>query len=107
MTTSALPSEALGGSGASLALSLIAFSMLYTPVGMLTGILLNYISRKNEYQADSFAASYGFGRLLIDALKKISANALCNLTPAKEFVFVYYSHPTLVQRIDNIKRQIK
>ena len=81
--------------------------MLYTPVGMLTGILSNYVSRKNEYQADTFAVSYGYGEALIGALKKISANALCNLTPAKAFVFVYYSHPTLVQRIDNIKKQMR
>lgn len=107
LSASPLPSEALGGERALFPLSLVAFSMLYTPVGMLTGVLLNYVSRKNEYQADSFAVSYGYGLPLIDALKKISANALCNLTPAKEFVFVYYSHPTLVQRIDNIKRQIK
>lgn len=107
LSMSALPSEALGGNGRIFALSLIAFSMLYTPVGMLTGILFNYISRRNEYQADSFAASYGYGAALIDALKKISANALSNLTPAKEYVFVYYSHPTLVQRIENIKKQLQ
>ncbi len=104
---SPLPSEALGGTTASFPLSLVAFSMLYTPVGMLTGILSNYVSRKNEYQADAFAVSCGYGEALIGALKKISANALCNLTPAKSFVFVYYSHPTLVQRIDNIKKQMR
>ncbi len=107
LSASPLPSEALGGEKTLFPLSLVAFSMLYTPVGMITGVLSNYVSRKNEYQADSFAVSYGYGLPLIDALKKISANALCNLTPAKEFVFVYYSHPTLVQRIGSIKRQIK
>ena len=91
--------EALGGSRPSFALSLVSFSLLYTPVGLVTGVLINILSRKNEYQADNFAGRLGLSEALISGLKKITVKALSNLTPHPLYVKVYYSHPTLLQRI--------
>jgi Zn-dependent peptidase ImmA (M78 family) len=34
----------------------VAFGVLYTPISFFTGIFMNMLSRKNEYQADRFAA---------------------------------------------------
>lgn len=92
-------SQALGGSTASFHLGLIAFGILYNPISLLTGLLLNYISRRNEYAADKFVRENGNPEALVDALKKLSSKNLSNLTPHRGFVFFHYSHPTLLQRI--------
>lgn len=91
-------SEVLGGGNHSFHLALVSFSMLYTPLSFLLGIGSSMISRKNEYQADAFAAQYGFGEALISGLKKLSVHSLSNLTPHAAYVFCYYSHPTMLQR---------
>ncbi|MBR1631894.1 MAG: M48 family metallopeptidase [Paludibacteraceae bacterium] len=78
---------------------MIMFSFLYTPLSLLTDIILNYISRMNERQADGFAKTNGQGEALIRALKKISSQSLSNPTPHAVRVFVEYSHPTLTERI--------
>ena len=51
-------SQALGGETASFHIGLIAFAILYTPLSMLLGIFTNLFSRKNEYQADAYAAEH-------------------------------------------------
>ena len=102
--TSTTMAEAMGVMQPAFALSLIAFGILYTPIDMLTGLIMNSISRKAEYEADNFAAKYGLGEELISALKKISVKSLSNLTPDKLYVKFHYSHPTLLQRIQAIKK---
>lgn len=84
-------------------LGLIAFSLLYSPISMITGVFMNMLSRKNEFEADSYAKQHiGTGEFLIDALKKLSANNLSNLNPNKWYVFFHYSHPPLLERVLNL-----
>ncbi|MCL2680026.1 MAG: M48 family metallopeptidase [Coriobacteriia bacterium] len=92
---------ALGSpSGApSLILGLLAFSFLYVPLSELLSVGENVLSRHNEYQADAFAARYGYAKPLMEGLKTISSKALVNLTPHPVVVFWTYSHPTLLQRM--------
>ncbi|MCK4561689.1 MAG: M48 family metallopeptidase [Flavobacteriaceae bacterium] len=97
-------SEALSVSKPSFHIGLIAFGILYSPISEITGILMNYISRKFEYQADDYAKENFNGSALISSLKKLSKNSLSNLTPHKVNVFVHYSHPTLLQRIVNLNK---
>jgi STE24 endopeptidase len=92
-------SMALGGEGASFHLGLLAFSLLYSPLGLLLGIFMNVKSRKNEFEADDFAKNTFNGKALSDALKKLSADNLSNLTPHPAYVFFYYSHPPLLERL--------
>ena len=79
--------------------NMFLFSILYSPLSLLLSLLGNYVSRKNEYEADAFARANGLHEALISALKKLSVNSLSNPNPHPAFVFVHYSHPTLVQRI--------
>ncbi|MBF0647759.1 M48 family metallopeptidase [Dysgonomonas sp. GY75] len=90
---------ALGGKEASFHLGLIAFSVLFTPVSMIIGLFSSMHSRKNEYQADAYAAGFGLADSLISGLKKLSVKFLSNLNPDPLYVFFYYSHPTLLQRM--------
>lgn len=81
---------------------LIAFGILYSPISAITGFVMNYISRKFEYQADNYAKMTFSEKPLINSLKKLTKNSLNNLTPHPAYVFVHYSHPTLLQRIKNL-----
>jgi STE24 endopeptidase len=96
-------SEALGGSEPSFHLGLIAFGILYSPISLVTGLLMNHISRRNEFAADRFVKDYNYAEALISALKKLSSKSLSNLTPHPVFVFFHYSHPTLLQRIKALR----
>lgn len=98
-------SEALGGDGNYFQLGLVAFVLLYSPVGMILGLFMNMWSRKNEYEADAYAATQGQGEALVTGLKKISVKSLSNLTPHPAYEWVYYSHPSLLKRIGAIRQE--
>ena len=98
---------ALGGTEPSLLLSLLAFGMLLTPISIILSPLMNYLSQRHEYNADKFATYYGYGEHLINALKKLTANNLSPLQIHPLYAAFYYSHPTLLQRINHIQSKIK
>lgn len=97
-------SRALGVEQPSFHIGLIAFGILYGPVSEITGMIMNYLSRKFEYQADNFAKATYKAEPLISGLKKLSKKSLSNLTPHPAYVFVHYSHPPLYKRIHNLRR---
>ncbi len=96
-------SLAIGVSQPSFHAALIGFGILYSPISEITGLIMNYMSRKFEYQADDFAKNTFAPKPLISSLKKLSKNSLSNLTPHPAYVFMHYSHPTLMSRIKNLK----
>ncbi|MEM5540813.1 M48 family metallopeptidase [Olleya sp. AS48] len=97
-------SEALGVTTPSYHIGLIAFGILYSPLSEITGLLMNWFSRKFEYQADNFAKTTYKAEPLITSLKKLSKNSLSNLTPHPAYVSMHYSHPTLLERIKNLRQ---
>lgn len=96
-------SLAIGVSQPSFHAALVGFGILYSPISELTGLVMNYFSRKFEYQADDYAKQTFAALPLISSLKKLSKNSLSNLTPHPAYVFVHYSHPPLIDRIENLK----
>ncbi len=92
-------SKALGVEQPNFHIGLIAFGILYSPISMIVGFTMNIFSRKNEYQADAFAAENFSATELASALKKLSVKNLSNLKPHPLYVFFHYSHPTLLQRL--------
>lgn len=96
-------SAALGVETPSFHIGLIAFGILYSPISMITGMLMNVFSRNNEYQADAFAARHFDSNEMVSALKKLSVKNLSNLRPHPAYVFFHYSHPTLLQRLNALK----
>lgn len=96
-------SNALGVSTPSFHIGLVAFGILYSPISEITGLCINFMSRKFEYQADNYAKETFHKKALITSLKKLSKNSLSNLTPHPAYVFAHYSHPTLFNRIKNLE----
>lgn len=99
-----LLSEALNVSQPSFHIGLVAFGVLYSPISGITSLIMNYLSRKFEYQADDYAKNTFASEPLISGLKKLSKNSLSNLTPHPLYVFAHYSHPTLLQRFKNLNK---
>jgi len=98
-----LLSEALNVKVPSFHIGLITFGILYSPISEMTGLIVNVVSRIFEYQADDYAKETYDSDALITSLKKLSKNNFSNLTPHPAMVFIHYSHPTLLQRIKNLK----
>ncbi|WP_299123903.1 M48 family metallopeptidase [uncultured Winogradskyella sp.] len=99
-----LLSNAIGVETPSFHVGLIAFGLLYSPISEITGLVMNYVSRVFEYQADDYAKNTYKAEPLITSLKKLSKNSLSNLTPHKAYVFMHYSHPTLLERVKNLRK---
>jgi STE24 endopeptidase len=84
--------------------SLLFFSILYTPISMIAGVFFSIISRKNEFSADAYSAKTAkMPGSLVSGLKKMSKENLSNLTPHWLNVFLNYSHPPVLKRIEALR----
>lgn len=73
-------------------------SEILTPFG-------NISSRKHEYEADRFSAEVcGTSEHLVSGLIKLNSENLSELYPPAIYVWWNYSHPTLVQRVQALKK---
>jgi STE24 endopeptidase len=87
---------------------LLFFGLLYTPMEFVISIALQALSRHNEYEADRFAVeTTEEPEAMLRALKKLSADNLSNLTPHPFYVFLNYSHPPLLKRLNAIQKELK
>lgn len=83
---------------------LLFFLLLFSPISILLGIVVHWLSRRNEYQADRFAAEHlGEAEPMIAGLKKLSVANLSNLTPHPFDVFLNHTHPTALQRVSRLR----
>lgn len=88
-----------------LAPALLLFALLSGTVTFWTAPLMNFWSRKHEYEADAYAAAVmGETRSLSGALRKLTEKNLSNLTPHPLFSAWHYSHPTLLERENGLAR---
>ena len=93
--------EAFGMQEVSVYAGLLFFGMLYSPLEFLISLGLHALSRRHEFEADRFAAEATHEpSAMISALKKLSVDNLSHLTPHRLYVWLNYSHPTVVDRIE-------
>ncbi|MDR2962284.1 MAG: M48 family metallopeptidase [Bacteroidales bacterium] len=85
-------------------IALLVFALLYTPLSFAISLVFNYVSRTHEFEADAYAAQHYSAESLSQALRKLSKRNLSNLTPHPWYVFCYYSHPDLYQRLQALKQ---
>jgi STE24 endopeptidase len=87
----------LGGSNDALALLLF---MLAVPVfSFFISPLFSRVSRKHEFEADSYAMEHASGQDLAGALLKLYEDNASTLTPDPLYVKFYYSHPPATERL--------
>jgi STE24 endopeptidase len=83
---------------------MIFFAFSYTSMSFVLSTISRCLSREYEYEADTYAVTtYKHPQDMINALKKLSVNNLSNLAPHKLKVFLEYSHPPVLDRINAIK----
>jgi len=82
---------------------LVFFAILYSPVDFMIGLFLKAWSRRNEREADRFAVKTTRDpRSFATALKKLAVHNLSNLLPHPFYVFLNYSHPPVLERIEAV-----
>ena len=86
---------------------LIFFAMLYSPLDFFIGLFMQMLSRRNETAADRFSAETTHDpQSMVAALKKLSVHNLSNLMPHPFYVFLNYSHPPVLQRIQDLHGKV-
>jgi len=99
--------DAFGMEEVSIYASLVFFGFLYIPISYFFSIVANLLSRKYEYESDSFAvATYRKPEAMVNSLKKLCVDNLANLTPHPMKVFLHYSHPPALDRIRAIRGRV-
>jgi STE24 endopeptidase len=85
--------------------SLVFAGFIYSPLLRIISIGGQILSRKHEFEADRFALeTYSHPELLISALKKLSRDNMSHLTPHPIKVFLDYSHPPVLARIQALRK---
>lgn len=85
--------------------ALVLFSLLAGPFTFYLGPLMNFLSRRHEYEADRFAAqTLGHGKPMEEALINLTVKNLSNLTPHPWYSAYHYSHPTPTERIAALRQ---
>lgn len=84
--------------------ALVLFSLISGPATFYLHPLINYVSRKHEYEADGFARQVlKDSRPMEEALIKLTIKNLSNLTPHPWYSAYHYSHPTPAERIGALR----
>ena len=87
----------IGAALAGFALIVPVFTFPFQPLASL-------IARKQEFEADSFAAEHASAGDLVSALAKLYRDNAATLTPDPLHSLVYDSHPPAALRIDHLRR---
>ena len=96
--------DAFGVKQISPQVGLVLFSIMLEPVSKILGVLANAWSRRHEFEADAYAARItGDGTALGEALKKMTADHLSHPSPAPLRVWLDYSHPPLIARLEALQ----
>ncbi len=86
-------------------LGFVFFMVLFEPMQTVIGVITSFWSRRHEFEADAFAAQATGGPAdMIAALKRLARDSLANLTPHPLTVFLHYSHPPILQRLEALRR---
>ena len=85
------------------ALALFVCMLLASVVGPLTAPLSNWISRRNEYQADDFARRAVGADPMVGALTRLARDNASTLTPDPLYALVHHSHPSVPLRVRHLR----
>ena len=83
---------------------LIALVFTYQVVSFFIEPFFSVFSRSNEYEADNYASNQVDKEHLVTSLIKLYKSNLSFLIPNKLYAMFYFSHPTILERINNLRR---
>merc|ERR1712113_1058645 len=87
----------------SVMVGLTLFSFMFTPVETVVGFGMIVMTRMNEYQADDFAVKMKRTKDLGTGLSTLCIENLGDLNPDPLYAWFHHSHPSLVERLQNMK----
>jgi len=87
----------------SVMVGLSLFSFMFTPVETFVGFGMTVMTRMNEYQADDFAVKMNRAEALGTGLRTLCVENLGDLNPDPLYAWFHHSHPSLVERLQNMK----
>ena len=82
---------------------IIFFSLILPSVLFFLNPFFSSLSRKNEFEADNYAKDFSNKDDLISSLKKLYKENLTILKTSPLYSSIYNSHPTVFERINNLK----
>lgn len=88
-------------------LLLLILITLAKPIIALLQVFHNYVSRKEEYEADDNAVKEGYGQELIDTFKRLSSDEFVEIYPADIVEWLTFDHPGMYHRICHIENRMK
>lgn len=97
-----LPAFGLHAGGQAVALYVCL--LLSSLVGPLAAPVGNWISRRNEYQADAYAGRTVGVEPMISALVRLARDNASTLTPDPLYALVHHSHPTVPSRVRHLQQ---
>lgn len=92
-------------SGIFFGFAIILFMVLVEPISLIIGLITNGWSRKIEYRADGFAKKHVGKAEMIGALEILAKENFANLNPHPLYVYIYYNHPTIAERIEALNKE--
>jgi STE24 endopeptidase len=97
--------QGLGVSTASTYMALLLFTLVIPVFTFMLGPVMSMFSRKNEFEADAFAAAQTDARHLVQALVGLYRENASTLTPDPLYSAFYDSHPPAPVRIAHLNAQ--
>lgn len=86
------------------AVALFVCLLLAAIISPLGGLLGNWISRRNEYQADAYAGRSVGVEPMVSALTGLARDNAATLTPDPWFALFHASHPSVPQRVRHLRQ---
>lgn len=96
------PNLGLGEFSSNNALAILLFTMVVPLLSFLISPISSARSRKQEFEADAYAAEHSDAGALKSALIKLYQDNASTLTPDPWFVRFYYSHPPASERLSRM-----
>jgi len=97
--------EQMGFNGPLIGVALYVVAILFEPLSLIISPLMNWQSRKYEYQSDAYSLKQGNPAAdMKGALIKLSQKNLSNLFPHPLYVAFHYTHPPLLARLKAIDK---
>ncbi len=88
-----------GLDGIQLGFAVVLMTLVLGPIEIIFGLYANAFSRRFEYRADAFAAKHTSKEAINNGLIRLTKESFTNLSPHPLYVWVYYSHPPISDRL--------